>query len=302
MKFESFASLRALALAAALTGSSAFAVPPGLADSRCGTWGDSLSQPEAQPRADFAVSCEQDRIVKSTIRRMLLVGMKNGESITAGYPTYGFFDEAKDEFNNPKGWFAPPRVKAACSDIPSGYRIAFFCASGCYTPDQKVLFLGGNEAIGAAKDQKLESIQALDPSSTLDHPKLTEAKVDHFISDYVAGPQEILTLVMKSGGKLRVTQNHPLVDGNGVMRRADTMRTGESLVKADGSQDAIESITKAVENTKVYNVAVDANVPRGHIVVAQGYLNGGLYFQNEGVKELNRILLRTSVAEHFIRN
>ncbi len=274
-----------------------------IADARCGTWGDSLDQgAPTTGRVNFSLKCEKNAITKSLIRKHYKGTVNKTGTLTAGYPTYGYFDPEKDEFANPKTWFAPKEESAPCNAIEPGYTIAFFCASGCYAPEQEVLYANGYERIADARKKDLKAIMTLSNDSTLDNPTLKESTREKYITDAKAGQQTLLYFHMASGGELKITLNHPLIDREGKIRRADQFAEGDFLVKADGSLDAIKKIdTDEKYFGKVYNVSVDSQDPKEQIIVAQGYLNGSLFYQNEGVREVNRQLLRTSIAAHFIQ-
>ena len=284
----------------------AFAVKvPTVAEGRCVTWKDNLEQNEAAGRVDFALGCEQDHELIRTIKLNLKGITRLDGPVTPGYPTYGVYnpEAANDDdvYTHPGDWRAPLK-KSPCEVIPKGYKIVFFCASGCYSPEQSLLFPGGAQSIVEAMGKGYKSVMTLSSSSTIEEPKMKESRISQFITDVVPGRQELLNFEMASGGKLRVTKNHPLVDSSGSVRQAATLKTGDFLVKSGGELDLISNITEEVVFGKVYNVGVDSADPREQIVVAQGYLNGALYYQNQGVKDLNRQLLRTSVASELVSN
>jgi len=274
---------------------------------RCGnTWKDSLEQgAPTEGRIAFALKCEKNEIVKYHITKHASgTHREGGGPITKGYPTYGYFDVAKGEFTNPKDYVAPTSDSGSCDAIPPGYQVAFFCASGCYSPEQGLLFVGGYENLVDAKSKGLGAIVSVSAQSTLEELKLQESRLGEIIGDIgsaAKASQRMLHFVMASGGELKITLNHPLVTADGKMRRADELAKGDLLVRADGTLDPIKDIVEYTHAGKVYNVSVDSSDPKEQIVIAQGYLNGSLYYQNEGVRELNRKLLRTSVAANFIQ-
>jgi len=296
-----------VAVALTLVSSFAQAEVDVLTVGRCGaSWKDSVGQEQAPGRIAFALKCEKNVITRATIKKYERGTMRQGDQIvTKGYPTYGTFDITTDDWANPANYVAPVAESGRCEDIPAGYQVAFFCASGCYAPDQGVLFGNGYETLVDAKAKKLASIMSLGEESTLDGVKLQESSVGEIVTDMGAAAktvkQELRHFKMASGGELKITLNHPLVTKEGKIRPASEFTVGEFLVKADGSLDAIADITKYEHVGKVYNVSVDSQNPVEQIIVAQGYLNGSLYYQNEGVREVNRQLLRSTVASNFIQ-
>ena len=276
-------------------------------DQRCETWGDSLNAAEATQRLAFALSCEK---IQKNIRDLRSaekqgVTIKNGTRVP-GYPSYGKWNDAISEYENPLKWFAPPRPQAgktgapSCSDIPAEYEIGFFCGSGCYTPEQMILSDQGPIAIVQASAVNLASVQSLTPDSSMDKLEYQSSSVLSYISDVTPGLQEVLRFKMLSGGELRVTLNHPLINSAGEMAQAQSFKAGDALVKEDGSLDPILSIEKENYFGKVYNLRMASEDSKENILVAQGYLNGSVRYQNEFVDQLNRHLLRSVVARNLL--
>jgi hypothetical protein len=170
-----------------------------------------------------------------------------------------------------------------------------FCTAGCYTPEQMVLFEKGYASIGIAHEKNIPFVLALASNSTRNKPEFVSSPVAYYITDLVAGHHDILEITTFSGGFLSVTPNHPLVDGHGYMRSANNFRVGDNLVMESGNLDRIISITPGKYFGKVYNLEVSNPEPEQKIIVAQGYLNGTVYYQNEGLKDLNRVILRTNL-------
>jgi len=125
-------------------------------------------------------------------------------------------------------------------------------------------------------------------------------QVGRWTVDIAPANQAIYTIKMKSGGSLRVTNEHPLVTGEGVMKQAQELAVGEQLVRDNGQRDPIVSITKADEFTKVYNVRPATTDLTTNVLVAQGYLAGSAAYQNEFLKYLNRVLFRGKVPASLI--
>jgi hypothetical protein len=124
--------------------------------------------------------------------------------------------------------------------------------------------------------------------------------IGRWMVDIAPANQEIITLRMKSGGELRVTNEHPLVTSEGVMKRAEDLVVGESLVRDNGASDPVVSMSSTTEFTKVYNLQPTTTDLTSNILVAQGYLSGSVRYQNEYVKYLNRVLLRQNIPSSVI--
>jgi len=181
------------------------------------------------------------------------------------------------------------------------YQLVAMCVSGCYTPDQTLVFKDGVQEIGNAFDQKNMEIETLAEDSTLENPKYRISELEAYTVDIAPARQEVIDFETLSGKKLSVTKNHPLLDSEGKMRTADSFKTGECLVLQDGSADPIVLINEREYFGKVYNVRPKSTKLLENIVVAEGVLSGSVYFQNEGTKDLNRALFRINLPKEIIQ-
>lgn len=263
---------------------------------RCKTWGDSLETKQAIERREWAWKCFPTFRGMIQFHEQLLDELT--QQLTEGYPTFGLSTQ-DGKIINPTNWLAPSDRNADCS-VPEGYMIVSYCGAGCYTPEQKILFKDGPEDIGKAYEENLLEVITLDSISELNSLKFTSSLVESYITDLVSGTHDVLVFHMLSGGSLRVTHEHPLVDSEGRMRSAISLKIGEALVMANGDFDPIISIEAEEYVGKVYNLDVISRNPAEKIIVAQGYLNGTTYFQNKGLREINRVILRTNLISDSV--
>jgi hypothetical protein len=98
--------------------------------------------------------------------------------------------------------------------------------------------------------------------------------------------REAVTLHLKSGGQMRVSPVHPLVNQEGWMIRAAALSAGDSLMRTDGSLDEV-----------LFTEPGQEGEPQARL---DGYLEGSDTFQSEQVEELNRLILRGNVPDAFI--
>jgi hypothetical protein len=174
------------------------------------------------------------------------------------------------------------------------------CEPGCYTPDQKILFQGGEVPVEKAQQAGADDLVTLSSESTLDAVQLVNNTVERYTVDRDPVTQQVLDFRMASGGKLSVTLEHPLVTSQGSLRKAKEFIIGEQLVRQDGSFDQIVSIEQRSWYGKVYNLRPVSKDLTSNILVAEGYLNGSARFQSEYVEELNRLILRNNVPDDVI--
>lgn len=267
---------------------------------RCGTWGDSLNQPEAEGRRAWTARCFPMFRGQVNMNHF----WSDGKDQRLAYPTFGKVgDDGSVIADGPKpntpAWYAPTDPQSKC-EMPEGYTLLMFCAAGCYAPEQRLLFNEGAVPVQSAHAKDLKDIMTVSRGSSIDHIELQEAQVQSYTTDLVEGVQDIVEIQTVFGGKIRVTPDHPLVDGMGRMRAARTLRVGEALMTVAGDREPIESVRTTQFYGKVYNLEVNAQDPADRIVVAEGFLSGTVYFQNEGVKDLNRVIFRNHLIPESI--
>jgi len=185
-------------------------------------------------------------------------------------------------------------------NLPTGVQVDALCEAGCYSPEQEIRVGDASMAVSKAHESGQSALTTLDPNATIDSIKLMGNTIARWTVDIAPAQQTIITLRMKSGGQLRVTNEHPLVTSEGVMKQAQTLVVGESLVRDNGSADPVVSIVKSTEYTKVYNLRPTTTDLTSNILVAQGYLSGSARYQNEYVKYLNRVLFRQKIPASII--
>jgi hypothetical protein len=281
-------------------------------DRRCNEWGDSLNLgKQVIARYEWAIHCETDEDKTADIDIAYKEGIADKKGrVSPGYPSYGKreFEGKQFKYVNSDKWFAPPRTKDGGHCFrPGGYKIVFYCAAGCYTPEQKILVPGAEIELGDAFHANVTDVETLSPDSSLDRIQLKTNRVFKYTTDAVPGKQEILEFRMASGGSLKVTPNHPLVTGDGKVVAASELEEGQSLIRVEGIADPrlefdiIESIVPYSFYGSVYNLSINSINDKENIVIVQRYLNGSLKYQNEWIDHLNRKLLRKVVALDILK-
>ncbi len=266
---------------------------------------DSLSIPESLGRLSWMKVC-QDKVpvIKSFFETIggadqLSKYLNDTNSSMYGKdrprPLYVTFSDQK---NVP--WIAPKssttKSGATSCEVPADIKVFGICTSSCYTPDQKLLFdVAGKPKyvpILEAINQKQESIMSLTSNSVLEKLKFEASPIAHFVSELVDTNHKIRNFITVSGGKLSVTFNHPLVASDGVIREASDFKVGDQLIRANGKFDEISSIEDVVYTGKVHNVLPYSESTTGNIIVAEGFLSGSAYYQNDGMSYMNQQVLR----------
>jgi hypothetical protein len=181
------------------------------------------------------------------------------------------------------------------------FNVVAMCVSGCYTPDQELEFKDGYQAIGDAFSQGTREVMALSAGASLDDVRFEPSEIEAYTVDVAPSWQEVIDFETLSGKKTSVTKNHPLLTSDGMMRYAQDLKVGDSLVLADGAPDPIVRADTRNYYGKVYNIRLINSNPAQNIVVDQGLLSGSVYFQNEGTRDLNRQLFRVNLPAELVQ-
>ncbi|KFE58915.1 Hint domain-containing protein [Hyalangium minutum] len=166
-----------------------------------------------------------------------------------------------------------------------------YCEAACYTPEQKILFSSGEVPILDAMNSLRDDLITLTPDSTLDNLRLHQNSTYSYTRELRDAEQKLCIITTQSGGRLSITLEHPVINGEGRIVQAQTLKVGDELVKADGTLDPIVDIQRTTYFGKVYNIAPVSTDLVSNILVAQGYLVGSVRFQNDEVRYINRIIL-----------
>jgi hypothetical protein len=194
------------------------------------------------------------------------------------------------------------RYNAVMTTPPSstGFWVNGYCTSSCYLPDQQIAFEGGNEGILDALNELRTGVTTLTPKSTLNNIQTHTDDVASYTRDIRDASQVIFTITTRSGGQLKVTDKHPILEGNGRIVQAQSIKVGNRLLKPDGTRDEVVSVTQSNYFGKVYNLKPASTNRVANILIAQGFLVGSSRFQNDDVDFINRIILGRSIPAHVI--
>ncbi len=214
------------------------------------------------------------------------------------YPTFGSTANLLDAGNvqlKPGASAADCRLFNAAGASTSVWYVNGYCEASCYAPDQKLQFQGGDVAIVDALAQRRTDLVTLSAESTLDNVQLMNNTTFAFTAETRDTKHVIFEISTESGGKLRVTDEHPVINGEGRMVQAKTLKVGEDLVRANGSPDRIVGIERVSHFGKVYNLQPVTQDLVTNVLVAEGFLVGSSRFQNDDVGFINRVILYRAV-------
>ncbi len=259
---------------------------------------DWLDVPQAKQRIDWAISCGhiaptsrklfETYLDADTLDRMPYPKDASGNFTKLSYPTFAHRNAAAGH----PIW----KPDLSTCDMPDDVFFLGLCTTGCYEPDQVVLFEGGYKTLPeVAQSSEKGRLFVVSEGSGFDNVEYTTKDISYFTADVRDSKQTIVTFQMASGGQLKVTQNHPLVTGTGFIKEASLVQVGDHLVLANGQLDPIVERSEHEYSGKVWNVAPKSNSEQNNIVVAQGYLNGSARYQDGSVKDLNRLQSRTLI-------
>ncbi|MDY7232919.1 Hint domain-containing protein [Hyalangium rubrum] len=175
-----------------------------------------------------------------------------------------------------------------------------YCEASCYTPDQALLFTDGYKPILEALEDRREDLVTLTPDSSLDNIQLQQNKTYSYTAEFRDSTHPIIELRTASGGLLRVTTEHAVLNSQGRIVQAQTLKEGDELLKADGTPDPITSVERTTYFGKVYNLRPVSTDLVSNIVIAEGYLVGSSSYQNDDVGYINRIIMHKQVPPELI--
>jgi hypothetical protein len=142
-----------------------------------------------------------------------------------------------------------------------------------------------------------DDVVTLAGDATLESPRTQVSTVHSYTREIRDVEQPIFKLFTASGGWLSVTNEHPVMVKSGRLVKAEALREGDELLKADGTPDAIVAIERTTFFGKVYNIRPTATELVRNVLIAQGFLVGSARFQNEDIKYMNRALLFHTVPD-----
>lgn len=259
---------------------------------------DWLDIAQAKQRIDWAISCGhiaptsrklfETYLDADTLDRLPYPKDASGNYTKLSYPTFAH--------RNPTAGHPIWKPDLSTCDMPDDVFFLGICTTGCYEPDQVVLFEDGYKTLPeVAKNSEKGRLLVVTEGSGFDNVEYTTKDISYFTADVRESQQTIVSFTMASGGQLKVTQNHPLVTSSGFIKEATLVQVGDSLVLANGQLDLITERSEHEYIGKVWNVAPKSNSEQNNIVVAQGYLNGSARYQDGSVKDLNRLQSRTLI-------
>ncbi|WP_211241608.1 Hint domain-containing protein [Cystobacter fuscus] len=174
--------------------------------------------------------------------------------------------------------FIPADVNAACIGLTEISKLGT-CVTGCLTPTQKVSFGGKHMPIPEALASGAPTVTALTPSATMLAPTYSEQP----IRAYIAGDtiEDVFALHLTNGITLEVTSEHPMVDGEGNLVKAKSLKAGDLLLASDGQKVSISDINVFRFKGYVWNVQPSSHDKAENIFDVEGLLTGSVRFQNE---------------------
>lgn len=251
--------------------------------------GDSLFATEVQGRRDWVRKCKDHPEIKFFFD----MGGEKLYTHRNHYPSFGYIKNDKAT----KSWKAPVKSSFAC-DIPDGVKLLGLCTAGCFTENQNILF-GGNkyQGIRSAMENSVKEVMVVHPESFLEDLRLVGEKINRFIVDLAPANQTILEFRTASGGRIQVTESHPMLTENGRLVDAQTLKVGKKLILYNGRPDVIVAIRKFEKFGKVYNLYPQSQELHKNLIVAQGFISGSAFYQSEGNEYMGRVILRHALVE-----
>jgi intein/homing endonuclease len=125
--------------------------------------------------------------------------------------------------------------------------------------------------------------------------KMATLPVERFIKDGTESLQKIVIVTTQSGVHLQVSLNHPLLTQDYTMKKAQDLKAGDSLIKADGRPDVIVDVRTEDYYGKLHNLTVATSDMSKSLYLVQGYISGDKKFQDTALSDVNRRIFRSLV-------
>ncbi|RYZ90706.1 MAG: hypothetical protein EOP04_03100 [Proteobacteria bacterium] len=199
---------------------------------------------------------------------------------------------------------AKPENVVPAADLtngPIGFLFNYRCKSSCFAPEVRVFFENSYLTMKDAFEKRPEKIAVATEYSTFDKMVFKLKEVSEWTSSIRSEPYVLREFKLANGASFRVTRNHPLVTADGFFREAQDINAGDSLVRADGKAEVIASADDQNFFGKVYNVQPEGTTPKGNVIVAEGYLSGTAFVQNEGYEFINERVFRAELPVSLVK-
>ena len=206
-----------------------------VSDIRCSQ--DSLNPEQSRQRLIWAGS---HNIIPRHLVEKWLYRIENGKPVMNSRPYYPMFGKWNGNPRKSKIWF--PEKHDMPRSVPAPNVWITVCRASCYTQEQALHTDEGLIPMEEAEQYQHPELLTVDPSSTRESLSFLEKPVDRYTVSFTETWHPILTFTTASGGQIKVTPNHPLVDQEGIMREAANFSIGDALVHEDGGLDPIISI------------------------------------------------------------
>ncbi|MBF0440450.1 MAG: hypothetical protein HQK54_00960 [Oligoflexales bacterium] len=258
-------------------------------------------------RWDFTNQCFPSRIDDSytPIYQKIRDKLNNWtDPNAASLPLYPSFIKLDDS----DVWIGAPVTMVSSCDNPEAKEpfptYIQLCKAGCMTGDQLILFVDGYRKISDALNLNKNDIVSLNAeNSMINHDGIAnlqfeKSRIKSYTRDVlkINNQNKVRYIKTDAGGYLKITAEHPLIDGNGKMVHAKDLKVGDSLLHISGKAHKIVTIQDDVIREQVYNLDIETQKQTEQIFVVEGYLSGTNRQQGSDLAEVNRYLFREQLA------
>jgi hypothetical protein len=256
---------------------------------------DSLDPATSRARLLWA---GENKIIPASLVFKWLYRVENNQVVMNARPYYPMFGTWNGRPNDTQVW--KPEDYGMPKHVPAGKVWVAICRASCLTPEQKILTDKGYMRIDKAEKRQHPSIVTLADASEMEHLSFQKSDVLKYTASFQDAFHVILSFHTQSGGTIRVTPNHTLLNQEGRIVEASSMKVGDSLVSTNSNLDRIESIRVTSYFGKVYNIRPTATDRKSNVVVAQGFLTGSDRYQNEYFDLIQDQAISSQIDESLI--
>lgn len=182
---------------------------------------------------------------------------------------------------------------------PPSQMLDGWCACGCFAPWTRIavtnIFDTSLENIFEVKASQISVNKSLNlvnltEDATLSNMDKTQSKIR--ITTQGEENKGLIKILTKNGKSLYLTEKHPVLTSKGMMVLASQLRPTDQLVTENGDAIQIISLSSVPYKGLVYNFVTESESKNEHVIFANGFAVGDLFWQASLEDEMNQTFIR----------
>ncbi|MCF2828087.1 MULTISPECIES: Hint domain-containing protein [unclassified Pseudoalteromonas] len=166
------------------------------------------------------------------------------------------------------------------------------CKCGCFEANTLIRVTKGGDIVDVAAKHIDDSYGLVGLAKDASLSLLSTNTFEMRARTKGAEESDLYVFILEDGSELKVTQHHGMLLGNGAMVAAKDVELGQTMLRADGVELSVASITREPTKQDVYNFETNGAEVVNHIIIANDILVGDLTWQNQLQAELGQVVVR----------